>query len=287
MTSIENLEWLLQLAIKSKQFSIEMSKELKERLEKEIEVVSRENCAEMYNLATALFGKARRAKHFIEISPAGGHGLSLLCYFLNISSDNPLLYRDYDSFTAFERELATHKIITVMVADSGLTEMKDLIQESYPDTEIQERTDSFEAKIPGTDDYAGFTIHASVDYEAARRERVLDCIQRHQMKRICLDTIPLDDKSAYILFNGLDWDGVTCNLVFTKVMQAVKERQPHSIKEIWECINTPIYQVSGTREGEPINLESFVTAVRMYHLAYLKAHFKAEFDVSLEKERLR
>ena len=258
----------------------------KSRLNKELDVVKLTDSAEMFMAAASLSKDARMAGVVFDPSSCGGYSMSLLCYLIGISIDNPLLYPDYDSLLHFETSLRNSNMITFLVYDAGLDLLRDYMKHNYPDAKFKDYIDVFDAKVPATENYASFTIHGALDYESGRRERVIAIIKKMENEDIDVNDIELNDHGAFSLFNSLDWDGVTDNLMFTKVLDAVRKCQPDTISDLWKCINTPVYNVYGSK-GEQYNHESFTTAVKFYHLAYLKAHYRTPFEIEIENERTR
>lgn len=284
MTRFETLEKMAIEALDKRGFSGTEREVANARLKQELEIVRQAGCAEMFLATEEMCMNAREEHSHLDPSPADGSSQSMICYLLAISIDNPLRYPEYPSLAEFENALKTRKLMTFLCYEAGLDTARTFLKGRYPDGEIKDFVDSFTIKVPGTNEYTGFTIHLSVNYESARRERILDRINCQMNGRVDLNAIPLNDKSAFDLFNALDWDGVTDNIVFTKVMREVTEKKPDTILKIWQTINTPVYQVYGN-VGEKFNVEWFATAIRIYHLAYLKAHFRTAFDSSLEVER--
>ena len=284
MTRFETLEEMAFKALKDKGFGPKENVAAKKLLMEELDVVRITDSAEMFLVAEELCSMAKKARLFFDPSSAGGYSMSILCYLLGISIDNPLRYPEYKSIVTFERELKARNLMTFLVYDEGLKRIEKFMRRRYPDAEFKGFIDTFNAKVSATDEYSAFTIHAALDYESSRRERTLASIASINHERVDLNEIPLDDKTAFGLFNSLDWDGVTDNLVFTKVMNAVREQKPETILQLWSAINEPVYHVYGNK-GENFVSETFATAVRIYHLAYLKAHYRDAFDSMLEAER--
>ena len=284
MTRFETLEKMTTEALDKRGFRDSEREAANVRLKQELEIVKQTGCAEMFLAAEEMSRKAREEHLYLDPSPADGSSLSMLCFLLGISIDNPLRYPEYPSFADFENGLKTRKLMTFLCYDAGLNSARNFLNRRYPNGEAKDFGDSFTIKVPAAEEHTGFSIHLAVDYESARRERILYRISSQMKVNIDLNSIPLNDKSSFDLFNALDWDGVTDNVVFTKVMREVKEKKPDTILKIWQTINTPVYQVFGNT-GEKFNVEWFATAIRIYHLAYLKAHYRTAFDSTLEVER--
>lgn len=285
MTRFETLEKMATEALDRKGFGGVEREATNVRLNLELEIVKQTGCAEMFLVAEEMCRKARERHSHLDPSPADSSSLSMLCFLIDICIDNPLKYMEWPSLAEFEKSLKTRKLMTFFCSDAGIDLARHLLKSRYTDGEVKDFSDSFTIKVPAAEEHTGFSIHLAVDYESARRERILDKIWSQMMVNIDLNSIPQNDKSAFNLFNDLDWDGVTDNVVFTKVMREVKEKKPDTILKIWQTINTPVYQVFGNT-GEKFNVEWFTTAIRIYHLAYLKAHYRTAFDSTLEVERL-
>ena len=67
-------------------------------------------------------------------------------------------------------------------------------------------------------------------------------------------------------------------------MDAVKNNPATYILQIWKDLNTP--DVANDIRKDGINDVCYPEAVRVYHMAYLKAHYREAFDAMLEDERM-
>lgn len=284
MTRFETLEKMVAEALNRKNFGVAEREAANVLLNQELEIVKQTGCAEMFLVAEEMCRKVREDHSHLDPSPADGSSLSMLCYLLLISIDNPLRYPEYQSLTEFEKWLNNRRVMTFLCYDTVIDYARSFLRRQYSDGELKDFGNSFSIHVPAAEEHTGFTYHLAVDYESTRRERLLDRISSQMNENIDLNSIPLNDKSAFDLFNALDWDGVTENAVFTRVMREVKEKKPDTILKIWQAINIPVYQLFGDM-SDKFDFETFVTAIRIYHMAYLKAHYRTAFDYSLEIER--
>lgn len=284
MTRFETLEKMAIEALDNKGYDGTEREAANVRLQQELETVRKAGCAEMFLVAEEMCRKAREEHSHIDPSPANVSSLSMICYLLSISIDNPLRYPEYPSLAEFEKDVKISRLLIFQCYDAWFKVACDFLKSRYPDGQVKDFGDSFRIKVPANEEHTEFSVGLSFDYEAARRERVLDRIKGQLKENIDLNAIHLNDKSAFDLFNALDWDGVTENVVFTIVMREVKEKKPDTILKIWQAINTPVYPLSWDPD-EKSDFETFATAIRIYHMAYLKAHYRNAFDYTLEVER--
>ena len=262
MTRFETLEKMTTEALDKRGFRDAEREAANVRLSQELEIVKRTGCAEMFLVAEELCRKAREEHSHLDPSPANGSSLSMLSFLLGISIDNPLRYPEYPSLADFEKWMKIHKLMTFLCYDARIDSTRNFLKNRYQDGKVKGYHDSFRIIVPADEDYTGFSVGLALEYESGRRERTLDRISSQMKMNIDLNSIPLNDKSAFDLFNALDWDGVTENAVFTRVMREVKEKKPDTILKIWQAINTPVYPLSWDPD-EKSDFEMFATAIRI------------------------
>ncbi len=284
MTKLEELKEMAIKALEGKGFDPKNNDAARRLLVQELDVVRITDSAEMFLAAADLCRNAKKMHTFLDPSSWCVGCMSILGYLLGICVDNPLRYPEYDSLANFEKGLRTRNLITFLCYDEGLDLMRRYLKAKYPNGKVKDYIDTFNIAVPQTDEYSSFVIHGALDYESSRRERTIDGIYSFTMQNVDVNDIPLDDAEAFDVFNSLDWNGVTDNVMFTTVMEEVKKHPAKSILQIWEDLNAPIYVVYGSKDNKT-NSESYTGAIRVYQMAYLKAHYRDAFDATLETER--
>ena len=286
MTKFETLEAMAFEALEDKGFNANEKEAARQLLTQELDCVSATGSAEMFLAAADLCREARTGGILLDPSPCGVGSMSMLSYLLEIGIDNPLRYPEYDSLPYFKRKLGDSHIITFFCREDGHKLMLSHLRNRYPKGKLKENYESFKFTVPETDEYSLFHIHGAMDYESSRREKTIGHIYNSMCQHIDVNDIPQDDGAAFEVFNSLAWNGVTVSVVFTSVMDAVKNNPAASILQIWRALNTYVYVAGGIRE-DGINHVCYPEAVRVYHMAYLKAHYREAFDAMLMDENAK
>ena len=238
-----------------------LSKEIAERNDEEIKVISQNGCWDFVSFMMQLSRTLRINDCPFNISHKSPSFLS--------SVFNTLGIVELPQLTSENCGLSLNGIAESIFTDS-------------PSVEIY--TNDIGEEVIGKilNEYHGhFNVKVLCNRKAGRINRMLERINTSRHQTLDIKSVSLDDKKAFEVINGIDWFGVTDKYIDTWQIEAVRRICPQTIRQLCASLYLSFHRLLFVKAPDTLLDQELLLflgqALEVYTLAYLKCNYNEEF----------